>query len=106
MIEDNIRSFALLALLNSHLLEWRFNLTSTNNHVSTSEIDALPIPVFPLTTPPDRHQQLFQNAITLYKQYQTDHQIEPLLNQVNHHINQEIEEADVIHDLLAYLAEQ
>ncbi|MCL1494973.1 MAG: Eco57I restriction-modification methylase domain-containing protein [Pseudanabaena sp. Salubria-1] len=106
LIEDNIRSFALLALLNSHLLEWRFNLTSTNNHVSTSEIDALPIPVFPLTTPPDRHQQLFQNAITLYKQYQTDHQIEPLLNQVNHHINQEIEEADVIHDLLAYLAEQ
>ena len=43
--------------------------------------------------------------IALYNQYQSDHQIEPLLNQVSYHLNQEIE-ADVIHDLLAYLAKQ
>ena len=106
LIEDNIRSFALLALLNSRLLEWRFSLTSTNNHVSTSEIDALPVPIFLLTTPTDRRQQLLENAIALYHQYQSDRQIQPILNKVNHHLSQQPEEADVIHDLLAYLAEQ
>lgn len=44
---------ALLALLNSRLLEWRFRLTSTNNHVSTTEIAALPIPRIDFTTPAD-----------------------------------------------------
>jgi len=33
----------LLALLNSCLLNWRFKLTSTNNHVSNLELDSLPI---------------------------------------------------------------
>lgn len=35
---------ALLVLLNSELLEWRFRLTSTNNNVNSYEIEALPIP--------------------------------------------------------------
>jgi Alw26I/Eco31I/Esp3I family type II restriction m6 adenine DNA methyltransferase len=33
----------LLALLNSCFLNWRFKLTSTNNHVNNVELDALPI---------------------------------------------------------------
>lgn len=33
----------LLALLNSTLLNWRFKLTSTNNHVSNTELGMLPI---------------------------------------------------------------
>jgi Alw26I/Eco31I/Esp3I family type II restriction m6 adenine DNA methyltransferase len=36
----------LLGLLNSSLLEWRFRITSTNNHVNNYEIADLPI-VFP-----------------------------------------------------------
>jgi Alw26I/Eco31I/Esp3I family type II restriction m6 adenine DNA methyltransferase len=35
----------LLALLNSCVLNWRFKLTSTNNHVNNVELDALPIKV-------------------------------------------------------------
>jgi len=35
----------LLALLNSCLLNWRFKLTSSNNHVSNLEIDSLPIKI-------------------------------------------------------------
>ncbi|MEM3726471.1 MAG: Eco57I restriction-modification methylase domain-containing protein [Candidatus Bathyarchaeia archaeon] len=33
----------LLALLNSTLLNWRFKITSTNNHVSNTELGMLPI---------------------------------------------------------------
>ena len=93
-------------ILNSTFLDWRFNLTSTNNNINGYEIESLPVPKISFTTPPDRRQQSLQNVIALYNQYQSDHQIEPILNQVNHHLNQEREEADVIHDLLSYLAEQ
>lgn len=34
----------LCGLLNSKLMDWRFRKTSTNNHVNTYELDALPIP--------------------------------------------------------------
>jgi len=35
----------LLGILNSPVIEWRFRLTSSNNHVSNYEIGDLPIPV-------------------------------------------------------------
>ena len=38
--------YTILALFNSDLIEWRFSLTSTNNHVNSYEIDTLPIPRF------------------------------------------------------------
>lgn len=34
----------LCGVLNSKLLDWRFRVTSTNNHVNTYEIDSLPFP--------------------------------------------------------------
>ena len=38
--------FALLALFNSELSDWRFSMTSTNNSVNEYEVNALPIPRF------------------------------------------------------------
>ena len=38
--------FALLALFNSELSDWRFSITSTNNSVNEYEVKALPIPRF------------------------------------------------------------
>ena len=38
--------YTLLALFNSAPIEWRFGLTSTNNHVNKYEIEKLPIPRF------------------------------------------------------------
>ena len=38
--------FAVLACIASALCEWRFGLTSTNNHINAYEVDALPIPLF------------------------------------------------------------
>jgi hypothetical protein len=38
--------YALLAIFNSKMPDWRFSLTSTNNSVNQYEVDALPIPRF------------------------------------------------------------
>ena len=38
--------FAVLAIFNSRVTEWRFGLTSTNNSINAYEVDALPIPRF------------------------------------------------------------
>lgn len=38
--------FAMVACFASSLSEWRFGLTSTNNHVNAYEVDVLPIPRF------------------------------------------------------------
>lgn len=37
--------FALLGIMNSIILDWRFNVTSSNNHVNNYEIDDLPFPI-------------------------------------------------------------
>ena len=47
--------FALLALFNSKMSDWRFGLTSTNNSVNEYEIKALPIPRFDLNETGKQH---------------------------------------------------
>jgi type I restriction-modification system DNA methylase subunit len=102
----------LLTILNSSFIGFVFRKKfsiredDTFPQILLDDFAAIPIRNIKFTTPPDRREQSLQNAIALYNQYQSDRQIEPLLNQVNHHLSQEQEEADVIHDLLAYLAEQ
>jgi hypothetical protein len=44
--DANYDLFAILACFGSELCEWRFGLTSTNNHVNAYEVEALPIPLF------------------------------------------------------------
>ena len=108
-------NFYLLSLLNSNLI---FNTAKLLVSVLGDEdaggrlelraihLQNLPIRKINFTTPTDRRQQALQNAIALYNQLQLNHNADPLLAQVNHHLIQQPEEADVIHDLLAHLAEQ
>lgn len=44
VVEDEETRLYLLAVLNSHILNWRFKLISSNNHVANSEIDEFPVP--------------------------------------------------------------
>ena len=44
--ESRYDLFALLALFNSEMSDWRFSMTSTNNSVNEYEVNALPIPRF------------------------------------------------------------
>ncbi|RJQ55479.1 MAG: hypothetical protein C4526_03520 [Nitrospiraceae bacterium] len=59
--------FAILALLNSSLWEWRFRLTSTNNHVNSYEIDSMPMPPISFTTPEKERKERVAEAIAQYE---------------------------------------
>jgi hypothetical protein len=103
--------FYLLSLLNSSFLDFMHQMISGEEgrvyaQVRISNLEKLPIRNISFTTPTDRRQQALKTLIGLYNQSQLDHDVDPLLAQVNHHLNQQPEEADVIHDLLAHLAEQ
>ncbi|MBI4036388.1 N-6 DNA methylase [Candidatus Daviesbacteria bacterium] len=44
-LESNISLDYLLGVLNSFLLNWRFQLTSSNNHIGNYELDELPLAI-------------------------------------------------------------
>ena len=43
--KNSFSIYSLLGFLNSKVLNWRFKLTSSNNHVNNYELDDLPIPI-------------------------------------------------------------
>lgn len=98
--------FAILGFLNSTLWEWRFRLTSTNNHVNAYEIDSMPIPRISFTTPAERHSSLVIEAKDMYQSFTRSTEMEPILAFVDIRLAAKPEESDVVHDLLAFLAEQ
>jgi len=44
VLKNQAQSKAVLAILNSRLMDWCFRKTSTNNHVGGYELEALPVP--------------------------------------------------------------
>lgn len=103
----------ILSLINSRLMTYYFSRFLATNTLQGSYPEVYPesIRQFPLykinfITPTDRRQKALQDAIALYDQFQSDRNPDPLLLQIDHHLSQQPEEADVIHDLLAHLAEQ
>lgn len=96
----------LLTIFNSSLLNFWFNERFQNVNIQEGFIKQIPIRKINFTTESDRRQQGLENLINLYQQYQTDHQLAPILSQCEQHLKQQPEEADIIHDFLAYLAEQ
>jgi len=128
-----LKLFAILALLNSSLWEWRFRLTSTNNHVNAYEIDSMPIPHVSFITPKEERERLIEEAKGYYEGYletgnpdtllyfiesrlmkvhQPDaelvkkHNAEPLNKDWQIPEGALWEQSDVVHDVLAFLAEQ
>ena len=103
---DNEKNLLFLStLLSSNLINFWCSDYLVDD-INQSYLERIPIRNVSFTTPIDRRQQALQNTIALYNQLQLNHNADPLLVQVNHHLNQQPEEADVIHDLLAHLAEQ
>lgn len=108
------RPHYLLALLNSQLLNWRFKLTSTNNHVSGAEVRSLPIRRINLTTPEPERNKLVEEGKALYQAYLESGDWCPILDFVDKLLprkpdgspDMEREHSDVVHDLLAFLAER
>lgn len=141
---QEINLYAVLGFLNSSLWEWRFRLTSTNNHINSYEIDGMSIRRISFTTPPDRRAALVEQAKALYSNdpafkygdfvgaqsadnldrmdsinasnpvhpVQTDASLstapdsQKILEFVCARLSAVPEESDVVHDLLAYLAQR
>jgi hypothetical protein len=55
--------------MNSRLFNWRFKLTSTNNNVSTNELERLPVRIIKPITPGKDRKQLLNQAKKLYQEY-------------------------------------
>jgi len=108
-LEFNLKT--ILAILNSQLI-W-FYLTNIGTSLrggyfryKTNYLNRIPVIEIKFTTPQYLRQQALDNTIALYHQYQNNGNRDLLYAQVDHHLSQQPEEADVIHDFLAYLAEQ
>jgi Alw26I/Eco31I/Esp3I family type II restriction m6 adenine DNA methyltransferase len=103
-----------LGLLNSQLFEWRFRLTSTNNHVNSYEIDSLPLRPFKLVTPETERKQLLEKTKKLYQEYLSNQNWDKVLAFVSDCLpikedgtpDTDHERSDVVHDLLALLAKE
>jgi len=105
-LDEGTISLFLLALLNSRLMEWRFRLTSTNNMVSTDEISSLPLRRITFTLTPEQRDYYREKARLLYATCLDKSDQQCVLGFVDHHLAQQPEQSDVVHDLLAYLAEE
>jgi hypothetical protein len=88
----------MAALMNSKFLDWRFNLTSTNNNINGYELESLLVPKISFNTKSDRRQHSLEKLIKSYQEKQE------ILKEIEEHIRRE--ETDIVHDILAYLAEQ
>jgi hypothetical protein len=112
ILDLNVFPTFLLGLLNSRFLSWLYTNSSTISvkddfpQVTYEELKNLPIPKINFTTEGDRRQRGLENLVDFYQYYQSNSDLAPILSQCQQHLNQQPEEADIIHDFLAYLAEQ
>ena len=100
---DNL---AFLAVFSSRTIEWRFRLVSMTNSLSAYQLSPIPFPRISFTTPKRKRAALVKEGIALYQGYLASGDAAPALAFVGERLSAEPEQSDVIHDLLAHLAEQ
>ena len=106
--------FFVLAILNSALLNWFSKLLNTNNHVNAAELDRLPFRAIPFVTSPVERYRLVDEGKKLYHEYLRNNDWSMLARFIAERLPQkpdgtpdmEHEQSDVVHDLLAFLAEE
>jgi len=114
IVRPDSNLYFALGLLNSQLFEWRFRLTSTNNHVNSYEVDSLPLRSINFTTPDKERLQLLGQTKKLYQRYLDTQNGDKILLFVAERLptkedgkpNTAYEQSDVVHDLVAFLAEE
>ena len=101
------------ALLGSSLLTWLFRvyfatgtLQGSYSHTYPQQVRALPIRRINFTTPAEERDRQLEKAKTLYQFCLNKGSVDCVLGFVKHHLTADPERADLVHDLLAFLAEQ
>ncbi len=105
--------FYLLAVLNSNLMSVLYGgyfgaliMNSGYFQFQAPQLRVLPIRRLTFTTPPSERELLLEKGKRLYESYLSQGDAERALEFVEHQLTQIPERADVVHDLLAFLAEQ
>ncbi len=100
------------ALLGSALLTWFFRiyfatgtLQGSYSHTYPQQVRAMPLRRINFTTPADERNRQLEKAKTLYQFCLDKGSIDCVLGFVKHHLTADPERSDVVHDLLAFLAE-
>lgn len=78
--KNSFNLYSLLGFLNSHILNWRFKLTSSNNHVNNYELDDLPIPI---DAPRSKIESLNQVVLKICENNLSDIDKAALLSKMN-----------------------
>ena len=101
------------ALLGSSLLTWLFRvyfatgtLQGSYSHTYPQQVRSMPIRRINFTTPADERDRQLEKAKTLYQFCLNSGSIDCVLGFVKHHLTADPERSDVVHDLLAFLAEE
>jgi Alw26I/Eco31I/Esp3I family type II restriction m6 adenine DNA methyltransferase len=112
IVRPKLAFFFVLGLLNSSLFEWRFRLTSTNNHVNAYEVDGLPLRPIALATEEGISEKEVGGFRTAYESALKSGDLISAAGCVERYLpwlrpgQPEKEQSDVVHDILAHLAEE
>jgi hypothetical protein len=104
----------ILSLINSQLLAFYNSNLFAGVKITRTELLRLPIRRITFTTPPDERERLREKGRLLYERFCQKDDYACVLGFVDHHLPQlpngtpdtANEQSDVVHDLLAFLAEQ
>jgi hypothetical protein len=101
----------LCALLNSKVMDWQRRRRTRDTgqafaQLKGTDVTSLQMRSIAFTTPADRRDAAFEEASELYERCLSERSHECVLSFVEHHLSQQPDEADIVHDLLAYLAER
>ena len=108
----NLTLLYVTSLLNSRCLDWYYKLlfeaiAIRGGYIEYREyLKYLPIRRINFTTPPDERDRQLEKAKTLYEFCLNKGSTDCVLGFVKHHLAANPERADIVHDLLAFLAEQ
>ena len=100
------------SLLNSRCLDWHYKLlfeaiAIRGGYIEYREyLKYLPIRRISFTTPADERDRQLEKAKTLYQRCLDRGSTDCVLGFVKHHLSADPERSDVVHDLLAFQAEQ
>ncbi len=109
---SSISLFYLLTLINSKLFSqifiWSSEVAKRDDfpQLDIATVRELPIRRINFTTPTDERERLREKGITLYDHCLSKGDTNCVLGFVKGHLNAEPERSDVVHDLLAFLAEK
>lgn len=96
----------VISLINSLLISYCYLTSFPTIHVQLNELSEFPIRNIAFITPPEKRDQLLNKAKKLYERYLLTGAKDGILELVEGEFAETPERADVVHDLLGFLAGQ